>query len=113
MTHVEVLNIVREHLVVHQRAKSQIDAFCMYRDLEGRKCAIGVLIPDDVYVGGMEDLDILSLSKRYPELCVRLKNIDILFLRDLQGVHDVELVEDWPELFDALMPRAVALDAMR
>jgi predicted transcriptional regulator len=36
---------------------------CMYRDTEGFKCAIGFLIPDDLYVENMERQSVQSLCQ--------------------------------------------------
>jgi len=71
----------------------------MYRTLEGLKCAIGCLIPDEIYVPGMESCSISSLQRACPEL-IKIFDIqqddDFQFLKDAQKVHDYYYPEAWP-----------------
>lgn len=57
---------------------------CRLRGDEGRKCAIGQLIPDKAYNRGMEDIGILNLM----EDVKGIRNLGYSFLRDLQRAHD-------------------------
>lgn len=94
-------NTISAHLL-KQNKKSQYytngEIKCAYRGLNGLKCAIGVLIPDEVYENHthIEGLlcdselvahildDVLGLKElpRYDRLWLLVK------LRDLQGIHD-------------------------
>jgi len=38
---------------------------CAYRGRNGTKCAIGILIPDDIYSPNMEGMSFLMLCQRY------------------------------------------------
>ena len=70
----------------------------MYRGPNGLKCAIGCLIPDKKYLKRWDKQD-----KRIEPYKVRDEIFDVLdlfacenILRDLQVLHDVEDVCDWP-----------------
>lgn len=69
---------------------------CQYRTSEGLKCAIGCLIPDELYRPNMETRGIYSLLDSFPGVAERL-DIDMVnhshrtscnLLADLQSVHD-------------------------
>ncbi len=64
---------------------------CAYRGANGRKCAIGWCIPDEVYTPGMEEKSIRTLLREFGD---RLKDVfppsiseDIL--AELQRCHDM------------------------
>jgi hypothetical protein len=60
---------------------------CAYRGLGGRKCAIGHLIPDDLYDGALEGNGISSvLSYRYG-IREAIGSVSHL-LEEMQGHHD-------------------------
>lgn len=79
--------------------------YCMYRGIEGRKCAIGHLIPDDIYDSKMEgSFDTLKNYLKYRsdntsnELYLILLDHGVL-LSDLQNAHDnTLLLKDLPNL---------------
>jgi hypothetical protein len=62
------------------------DGECKYLNPEGLKCAVGHLIPPDLYSKDMEDNNVLGLKDKFPQL----KNITPHYklLRDLQYAHD-------------------------
>jgi hypothetical protein len=66
------------------------DASCKYRSTEGRKCAIGWLIPDDEYQyrmdAGLANGSHQIIERYYSD--VSKSQDDIEFLSDLQRVHD-------------------------
>lgn len=70
---------------------------CLYRDPEGRKCAIGHLIPDEMYIPDIEDLAPNSLVMDYPKFFYGVfpyleekadRDALVRFLTNLQSVHD-------------------------
>ena len=64
----EIFDLVARHLLI-QNAKSIIlGNYCRYRDFDGRSCAIGCLIPDDMYEEGMEGTGVTGLVETYPEI---------------------------------------------
>jgi hypothetical protein len=50
----EVFDIVVNHLFTQGRPAYDGDQGCMYRAPDGLRCAVGVLIPDDLYVPEFE-----------------------------------------------------------
>ncbi len=92
-TEQEVFDIVYRHLMKQMR-KCTDDGTevgtCMYRGLEGMKCAAGVLIPDDNYDSEMENCTWMRLvhEKKVPEDHHKL-------IARLQRVHDVVFIDKW------------------
>lgn len=77
---------------------------CMYRGDRGRKCAAGVLIPDDLYNPMMEGHGIEQLVRIGLPLAEYFtkEGIDIKLLKELQYIHDECPVEEWEEAFKGL-----------
>ena len=63
---------------------------CLYRSSDGRKCAVGCLIPDSMYTPEMEGCMARSLITRFPELEVKLGSnwAQLDPLMRLQMAHD-------------------------
>lgn len=61
---------------------------CMYRCEDGRKCAIGWSIPDEVYTSEMEGLTVDYLLPSYPALKELYPGVRIPLLKELQECHD-------------------------
>jgi hypothetical protein len=67
---------------------------CQYRSGDGRKCAVGWLIPDDKYEKSMENTGIGQLI-RYREFdCIAELAHEERFLSQLQSAHDEEHIPD-------------------
>lgn len=68
--------------------------FCAYRSPNGNKCAVGVFIPDDLYVPEMEGRGVrhISFTDFYPgiEKCMPLE-LDGLY--EMQQRHDVSATQ--------------------
>lgn len=86
---------------------------CMYRSSVGC-CAIGHLIPDEIYKPGMDEgsSDVMSLICKYPEIKPLIWPEDAenqamgsFFLRDLQDAHDTGAPQTWPNQFRSLAAR--------
>ena len=94
MTNQEIFTKVKNHLLTQNRRALQ-RLVCRYRTDEGLKCAIGCLIPDDVYTRNIEhktvDLLCLGVVKDFDYL----KQFDKSFLRRLQVIHDNVDVDKW------------------
>lgn len=101
MTNQEIFTTVKTHLL-SQQAKSVLPAppgvttpTCAYRGVNGLRCAVGCLIPDELYDRYMEGKSIEDIFVDYPALdsmfCSQLSLLD-----HLRGVHDDQAVEDWP-----------------
>ncbi len=97
----EVYDYVAAHLLT-QNAKAQGEIGsangCLYRAPEGRKCAAGCLIPDDLYTPAMEGRGIADSI--VAEGLERVPQGALGFLRSAQLIHDHR---DPPEWRDALI----------
>jgi hypothetical protein len=104
----EIFDTVAKHLLAQGERAITENGACAYRGVEGRKCAIGCLIPDEVYDPNMEctSLSIGDLREaresdtKYGALFNVLiasslwdgrDNSRKAFLADLQALHDMEL----------------------
>lgn len=94
MTAQEIFDFVWTKLREQGRGSASEDGgTCFYRSSDGHlKCAIGHLIPDDLYKPEMEGISVRRILDRFPELNIILSedliywNID--FLYHLQDAHD-------------------------
>lgn len=63
LTSQKIFDIVAGHLIEQgQRSLSKDEHICAYRGDEGLMCAVGVLIPDELYKSEMEGKAILELT---------------------------------------------------
>lgn len=90
-----IYETVRAHLAVQGRRaviiKEDGKPVCAYRTPEGRKCAIGCLIPDELYDADMESRGAVSVLKLFPKVAQHLgvaDHKDEGFLLALQCAHD-------------------------
>lgn len=97
----QLFDTVVNHLRQQNSRSTNGDDACLYRDLQGRKCALGCLIPDENYLPDMESKtlsgllrgDLLPISLR-DELTTHLR-----LLSELQNTHDYVDVQFWEERF--------------
>jgi hypothetical protein len=89
MTRQEIFDKVVSHFAVQREAAAEY-WMCMYRTPDGRKCAIGALIPDEVYSKRLEDKSVGTLLLEFPDImrASGLSDGDLCFLFALQDVHD-------------------------
>ena len=95
MTPQEIFDTVAKHLITQGQQSQRDDGTCLYRGPGGLKCAVGVLIPDDVYTPEME-LDELGetgngvrgLLDRYANVLPDYFSENVRLLSNLQNVHD-------------------------
>ncbi len=94
MTNQEILDKVANHLLTqNEKAYDDSTHSCSYLDSEGRKCAVGCLIPDDQYSKKLEGAIIVSNPKLKALPC--MQGLDIDFLRALQLIHDNSVIGVW------------------
>jgi hypothetical protein len=86
MTKQEIFDTVAIHLIKQGKKSVGDDGNCLYRGPEGLKCAVGCLIPDEVYRPEMESRSVISLFKNFSELKF-LQPFEAL-LRNIQNAHD-------------------------
>lgn len=94
MTDQETFDIVARHLYEQGQRSYKDDIGCRYRDPHGRKCAVGVLIPDALYHPNMETVFVSPLLTGYPVLRDYMSR-NVSLLADLQFAHDAE--DNWDE----------------
>lgn len=99
MTPQEIFDEVATKLLAQKYRSYDMDVGCVYRGPNGNKCAVGHLIPDDMYRRWM-DLDPLmygsgvqSLVERRNEYLPPYFKDNVELLSRLQRVHDEE--ENW------------------
>lgn len=94
----QIFNKVAEHLLT-QMAVSEDEFGCLYRGPNGLKCAVGILIPDDLFEVELENSDVYSLfdclgpEGRKRIGITRYRTLD--FLADLQCIHDSFPPDSW------------------
>lgn len=99
----EAFDIMIAHLR-KQRKKSIIvdeegDIICMYRNPWGLKCAVGVLIPDEMYNPDMEGKSVSHLISKFPHMFAGIQE-DLL--ECIQRIHDRYPVDSWEKRFKEL-----------
>ena len=85
MTDQEFFDRVVTHLV-EQGGRAGDRNVCMYRAPSGFTCAVGCMIPDDMYRAAMEQKHVCTLLTAYPELKPFMSNPGLAVA--LQSVHD-------------------------
>lgn len=98
----EIFDTVYEKLLKQGKA-STFDGKCRYRGANGNKCAIGHLIPDELYESYMEGVGFVYLPENIIDYIVgdnKDSNI-IIFMYYLQKAHDNILtlygIKEWKE----------------
>jgi len=79
---------------------------CMYRAPDGKRCAIGWLIPDDVYSKALEFFGVRDIAQRLigseHARFARFLYRHMALLRALQEMHDANLPVEWPTRLRAI-----------
>jgi hypothetical protein len=102
----ETFDTVARHLLT-QGEKSEIDGVgCAYFGQEGRRCAAGVLIPEDKYDPEFEGEQLYHGASGQPEneasKVIYEAGHDLSLCQDLQFVHDSEDVCNWIRMLGSL-----------
>lgn len=113
MTKQELFDTVAKHLLT-QKQPAYEDSMCKYRTKSGLKCAAGCLIPDDKYDSRIEKGTVAthaddpinfgwgSVTKHGFDNYKFFKDLvgteaNLLFLYELQKIHDNCVPSDWAE----------------
>jgi len=80
----DIFNTVAMHLMTQGERSTGAMGLCRYRGSKGHMCAIGVLIPDEMYNSSMEGKTVGTIQNRLP---AALRS-HLPLLDDLQIVHD-------------------------
>lgn len=105
MTDQETFNKVKEHLLTQNRKSYDTYVGCMYRNADGLKCAIGCLIPDELYHPGIEKEPVTHLATRNDGLGLFLQQFNLPLLEELQGIHDCTPTDEWPDKLEEVAER--------
>lgn len=90
----EIINKIVEHF--RQQKALAWDAsqgHCRYRTTDGRKCAVGALIPDALYHEDFEEKSIKSFKLHFGWDAIPFYAKDMLLLDKLQKAHDFSAAE--------------------
>lgn len=105
MTLQQILDTVAPHLL-RQNDKARGDLGCVYRATDGKKCAVGVLIPDGAYTKAIEQCTVNAINLDMPAARALRKaliasdidvddNKTVDFLSRLQSTHDHYKPTEW------------------
>ncbi|EKS68981.1 hypothetical protein BURK_028165 [Burkholderia sp. SJ98] len=107
----DIYERVSEHLLTQRAVSEDDNGSCRLRSPEGRKCAIGSLVRDDVYEPELEGVGISyyrhardgGLLRALYASKVNAYDPNIIdLLIELEEVHDYAEIEEWPALLAAL-----------
>ncbi len=104
LTNQTAFEIMVNHLL-NQGEKSYDNstlATCVYRNPDGLKCAIGAILPDELYNSTMENKLAHALIKDYPAIGKLWENLSINLLAKMQYIHDSRNVDEWYNEFKAI-----------
>lgn len=102
MTNQEAFDKVKAHLLLQNSRALYKNRGCCYKDQNGKKCAVGCLIPDELYEDRFEGSGVIELLRKSTNLRALFDGLDAIFLMDLQLVHDTKDPKDWPECLNHL-----------
>jgi len=93
----DVFEFIRNHLLTQgERSIMEDEATCAYLGTEGKKCAVGALIREDIYHSSIEEKPVnhslvrSAVTKSVPNWIINLE-----LLGELQSIHDNAIDYDW------------------
>jgi hypothetical protein len=92
----EIYDFVVDALIAQgEQSMSPLTGVCQYRT-NGLKCAVGMLISDEDYNSGMEELNVIDLLelKMAPTNIIEIETTYPGLLGELQDLHDSYMVND-------------------
>jgi len=110
----DIFKRVSAHLLAQLAVSEDDNGSCRLRGPEGRKCAIGSLVRDDVYEADLEGVGISYYRHAHDGKLLRAlyaSNVNaydasiIDLLIELEQIHDDAGVEEWPHLLEVLGKR--------
>lgn len=105
----EIFDTVHKHLI-EQGGQAMNGSVCTYRDASGKSCAVGCLIPDDLYDEGMEYKSVaeLAASKKALSFFGEHRELLIRLMRIHDHDHYVVPCAEWETYINRGMQRAAA-----
>lgn len=91
----EIFDKAATHLIKQNRRA--IGNGCMYRADNGLMCAVGALIPEELYNPKMESDSVEGIMHEFPEIETFLGKENLDLLSSLQTLHDDYAIEEWPQ----------------
>lgn len=88
MNNQEAFDLMVAHLIAQGKPAVSPYGHCVYRGPDGTKCAVGILIPDDVYHPDMEG------DNPHHLIGVDFGDVDLRFLSEAQSVLHDQPAED-------------------
>lgn len=105
MTLQELFDKVVNHLLTQNERAGEF-GHCFYRAADGKKCAIGCLIPAHRYEPRIESVPVSELLDHAPQIFPpRVREVlqhNRCFAEELVGLHDHTAVRLWPDALLAL-----------
>jgi len=93
----DVFEFIKNHLLTQgQRSIMEDEATCAYLGTDGKKCAVGALIREDIYHSSIEEKPVnhslvrSAVTKSVPNWIINLE-----MLGELQSIHDNANEYDW------------------
>ena len=93
----DVFEFIKNHLLTQgQRSIMEDEATCAYLGTDGKKCAVGALIREDIYHSSIEEKPVnhslvrSAVTKSVPNWIINLE-----LLGELQSIHDNANEYDW------------------
>jgi len=113
MTNQEIYTKVRKHLLTQKERAAENGYSCRYRTEEGLTCAVGCLIPEELYTGNIEGASAPDAAKGFyldgaegflHAIFVKLGigSESAGLLGRLQGIHDKMSEHRWEEHLNQL-----------
>ena len=124
MTEQEIFDTVLTHLREQGKAAATDDGGCRYRDADGTACAVGCLIPDELYDPVIEGLSVSQIIRAavylhdqaqarapFTRITNHIGAEHLQLLQELQDAHDVYLFDSGMAAWEEGMHRiACAFD---
>ncbi|MDN7183586.1 hypothetical protein M0D69_37375 [Caballeronia sp. SEWSISQ10-4 2] len=110
----EIYERVRDHLLTQRAVSEDENGSCRLRCNDGRKCAIGSLIRDDLYCPDIEGVGLAYYRHEHDGALPRVLyacGVDVYderiveLLTELEELHDNAHIDEWPQLLAALGQR--------
>ena len=102
----EAFHAMVQHLREQGMRSETGSSVCVYRHPDGLRCAIGAIIPDELYAEDFEGRTVDALLRETPALQALLQNVDRKVLADMQDIHDFTDPRYWEESFEELAREA-------
>jgi hypothetical protein len=87
------------------KAHDPVEMQCAYRGQNGTMCAVGCLIPDDLYNKEMEGLQVWKILNSYTDIKKLFSDVNVEMLHQLQNIHDFSPASVWPSRLELLAGR--------